>query len=246
MTTVAVIQARMASSRLPGKVMLPLGGVFALEHVARRIGAATEIDNVVIATSTHDRDDIIAWCAERIGMETFRGDESDVLGRMYHAADAADADEVVRVTGDCPLIDPDIADAVICARRDTHADYATNHLERTFPRGLDVTVLTCDSLALVHREADNPFQREHIEPYYHQNADDFHRENVTSDAVFDEPWMRNRNDLRLTLDEVDDYKLLREIYEEVPYDNLLDIRDVVQYIDDHGRHQVNQAVEHDP
>ncbi|AUV81812.1 hypothetical protein C2R22_09265 [Salinigranum rubrum] len=104
MNVVAVIQARMGSSRLPGKVMLPLDGRHVLEHVVRRTAAATSIDEVVVATSENGADDIIARYAERAGATVFRGSETDVLDRMYHAAKGAEADVVVRITADCPLI----------------------------------------------------------------------------------------------------------------------------------------------
>jgi spore coat polysaccharide biosynthesis protein SpsF len=246
MRTVVVIQARMGSTRLPGKVMLPLDGEHVLTHDVRRTEAAETVDEVVVATSDKKRDDIIAWCGEQLGVDVFRGDEQNVLDRTYRAAESVDADEVVRITADCPLVDPDTIDAVVEYRRNRDVDYAANNLERTFPRGLDVVSFTFDSFSEVHSEADTSFQREHVVPYYHQNSEQFDLANVTSEMVYDESWMKDRTDLRLTLDETDDYRLLREIYRGVSYEGILDIKAVVRYVDRNDLRRMNQSVEHDP
>ncbi|WP_251342949.1 cytidylyltransferase domain-containing protein [Haloplanus halophilus] len=240
---VATIQARMGSTRLPGKVMLPLAGDHVLTHDVRRVETARTIDEVVVATSTAGADDIVARYAARSGATVTRGSETNVLDRLFKAATATDADIVVRITADCPLLDPETVDTVVECLVNTDADYAANILNRSFPRGLDVEAFTAESFERVHTEASTPSQLEHVTPYYHQNEDQFDLVNVASDAVFDEPWMRDRTDLRLTLDEADDYELLRAVYESVSFDGVLPVREAIRYIDSEELSELNSAIE---
>ena len=242
-TTVAIIQARMGSTRLPGKVMLPIADDHVLTHDVRRVSVADHVDNVVVATSKQTADDIVTRYAARAGADVHRGSESDVLGRMYDAARNADADVVVRVTGDCPLVDPDTIDEVVSRVVDGDAEYAANITERTFPRGLDVEAFTFESFERVHKEATEPHHREHVTPYYREDPDRFTTESVVSADVFDEPKFQNRDDLRLTLDEADDYEVLREIYDNVPFDDVLPTRDAIRYADENDLMSLNAAVE---
>jgi Spore coat polysaccharide biosynthesis protein F, CMP-KDO synthetase homolog len=146
MTTVATIQARMGSDRLPGKVLLPLGERYILDQVVERVAQAARIDAVVVATSTERADDLIAQLVPSFGAQVHRGSEVDVLARLSAAARAADATRMVRITADCPFIDPVVIDAVVERAVSTDADYTSNTLERTFPRGSSVEVCTMDSL----------------------------------------------------------------------------------------------------
>ena len=243
MDVVATVQARMGSSRLPGKMMLPLAGEHVLTHDIQRINTAKNIDQMVVATSTKNADDIIERYAGKAGAAVFRGSESDVLDRMFRAADQADADIVVRITGDCPLLSPKVIDTVVEKLVETSADYSSNIIERTFPRGLDIEAFTFESFEKVHRQASSPHQREHVTLYYHENPNTFDLVNVGSDDVFEEPWMHDRTDLRLTLDEADDYELLRTIYETVPYTGLLDVRDAIKCVDENELYHLNKHVE---
>lgn len=240
---IATIQARMGSTRLPGKVMLPIADDHVLTHDVRRVSVADHVDNVVVATSKQTADDIVARYAARAGADVHRGSESDVLGRMYDAARNADADVVVRVTGDCPLVDPDTIDEVVSRVVDGDAEYAANITERTFPRGLDVEAFTFESFERVHEEATEPHHREHVTPYYREDPNRFITESVVSADVFDEQDFQNRDDLRLTLDEADDYEVLREIYENVPFDDILPIREAIQYVDEHDLMELSASVE---
>jgi spore coat polysaccharide biosynthesis protein SpsF len=239
---VATIQARMGSTRLPGKVMLPLAGEHVLTHMVRRVEAVRTIDETVVATSTTDADDIVARYAERAGATVSRGSETNVLDRMFEAATVADADIVVRITADCPLLDPGTVNNVIERLYETSAEYAANVLDRSFPRGLDVEAFTYESFERVHEEASTPAQLEHVTPFYHKHDDRFDLVNVTSDAVFDEPWMRDRTDLRLTLDEADDYELLRAVYDGIRFETVLPVREAIRYIDKNGLSDVNTSV----
>ncbi len=232
----------MGSTRLPGKVMLPLDGSHVLTHDIRRVQEADTIDEVVAATSTKTADDIIARYANRAGVTVFRGSENDVLDRMFSAATETNAEIVVRITGDCPLIDWDVIDAVVNHLVAEGMDYCSNIVERTFPRGLDIEAFSYESFKHVHKNAKEPHHREHVTPYYRENDNQFNLASVTSEEVFDEPWMQDRTDLRLTLDEADDYELLREVYNRVEYEDTLPIRDAVSVIDNQDLHELNADV----
>ena len=241
--TVAVIQARMGSTRLPGKMMLPLSEDHVISHVIDRVSNSRQVDEVIVATSTKTADDILVRYGSKSGASVFRGSESDVLSRVYGAANDSEADVVVRITGDCPLVDPETIDAVVQPVLNGDVQYAANIFERTFPRGLDVETFTFESFERVHEEATEPHHREHVTPYYREGLDTFSTLSVTSDAVFDDQYLRNRGDLRLTLDEADDYEVLRQIYENVPFDDILPIRDAIRYVDEHDLMELNANVE---
>ena len=240
---VAIIQARMGSTRLPGKVMLPLAADHTIIHTIRRVESAECVTNTMVATSKRTADDIVARYSARSGADVFRGSESDVLGRIYDSALSADADVIVRITGDCPLIDPETIDTVVREITDDDVQYAANIFERTFPRGLDVEAFTFESFERVHEEATEQHHREHVTPYYREQEDLFSTESVTSVDVFDEPQFQNRGDLRLTLDEADDYEVLRTIYENVSFDDVLPIREAIRYVDENDLMTLNASVE---
>jgi spore coat polysaccharide biosynthesis protein SpsF len=240
---IAIIQARVGSTRLPGKVMYPLNGRHVLEHVVARTESATLIDEVIVATSTEQQDDVIADRISHFVTDVFRGSESDVLGRMYDAARAADADVIVRITGDCPLIDPETIDAVVQPIQDGATQYAANIFERTFPRGLDVEAFTFKSFERVSNEATEPHHREHVTPYYREELGRFKTASITSDAVFDDSQFQDRDDLRLTLDEAADYEVLHRIYDRVPFDDILPTRNAIHYTDENELMELNASVE---
>jgi len=243
MTVVSVIQARMGSSRLPGKVMLPLDCDHVLEHDIRRASSADNVDEVVVATSDEKQDDMVARYAERAGAGVYRGSEEDVLGRMYEAARERDADVVVRVTADCPLVSVEYIDKAVDRLLSGGYDYVSGLLDRTFPRGTESETFTFDSFREVERGSDEPREREHVTPYYRENPDEFELYNLTSDEVFTEGFLHDRTDLRLTLDEADDYELMRRIYEGVGYDEIPEVRDAVRYADENGLTELNENVE---
>lgn len=242
MKTIAIIQARMGSTRLPGKVMLPLDGKHVLTHVVERTRASTGIDDVVVATSERKADDIVERYGNRAGASVFRGSESDVLGRIHDAARDARADIITRITADCPLISPQVIDEVVRKLVETGADYSANTQTRTLPRGLDAEAFTSDSFDIVSKEATEPHHREHVTYFYTENPSRFECVSVGSRDIFEEEWMHGRSDLRLTLDEADDYELLREVYDKVTYEDILDIRKGVKYIDDNELFKINQHV----
>jgi spore coat polysaccharide biosynthesis protein SpsF len=209
--TGAIIQARMGSSRLPGKVMRKLLGRPMLEWEVERIRHSRLINRVIVATTTETRDNIISDFCRENSIDCFRGSEEDVLDRYYRAARRYNLDVVVRITSDCPLIDPGIIDRVIRSLIDNNCDYACNNFPPTFPDGLDTEVFTFDALERAWREADKPYQREHIEPYFYENTEIFRMVNVRNDK--DLSWMR------WTVDYEDDFVFITEIYRNLAEGN---------------------------
>lgn len=203
-----VVQARLGSTRLPGKVLLDIGGRPMLEHVLRRAALARSSAVTVLATTVHPSDDVVAELGSRLGVAIVRGPEEDVLERYRLAVDRYGLDVVVRVTADCPLIDPDLIDrAIELMVADRSVDYVSNTIERTFPRGYDVEALRAAALLAAAAEARRPFEREHVTPF-----------------VWRRPWrfrvvqFRNSRDLssyRLTVDEADDLALVRSVWERL-------------------------------
>ena len=240
---VAIIQARTGSSRLPGKVMYPLGGRPVLANVVSRVNKADEIDTTVIATSEERQDDIITQFAFSYSTEVYRGSESNVLERFYRASIRYEPDYLVRITADCPLIDPIVIDAVVKTLCESSADYATNILNRSFPRGFDIEAFTMETFETVRDNATSSHDIEHVTPYYRENPDCFELENVTSEEVYSKPYLRDRTDLRLTLDEAADYELLKKVYRGVDYVDTLPVEDAIAYIDKHNLKEINAEVE---
>lgn len=240
---IGVIQARMGSSRLPGKMMMPLDGVPTIIHMIRRVKEASFLDTVVVATSDQTQDDILTLHAKQAGAAVYRGAEDDVLGRIFNAASQHNPDIVVRLTGDCPLLSPDCIDAVVSTVKTADVDYASTVIEHTFPRGFGAEAFTFSSFRYVETRAQEPYEREHVTPYYREENGDIDTAAVTSDAVFDTVRYRNRTDLRLTLDEAPDYELLNTVYEGVQFDDVLPSSDAIDYIDKHGIGDMNANVE---
>jgi len=205
----AVVQARTGSTRLPGKVLLPLprgGETTVLAQVLRRLGRATRLDEVVVATTTAPADDAVVRIAEAEGAAWFRGSEADVLARYCGAATARKIDVVVRVTSDCPCIDPAVTDLVVARHLDSGADYTSNSLCRSWPHGLDVEVFGAAALARAGAEATAPEEREHVTPYLYRSGA-FRVQSVEA------PDEERGPEIRVTLDTPQDYTLLCAVYD---------------------------------
>ena len=194
----------MGSTRLPGKVLKDLAGDSVLARVVYRTCRSRSINQVVIATSGLTADDAIVKEAERLGVNCFRGDEADVLDRYYRAAQHFHADIIVRITSDCPLIDPELIDAAVSAFLDGKVDYATNALVATYPLGLDVEVFSFDALERAAKSAAKPYQRSHVTPYVYENPELFKILSLGADADYTR--------YRWTLDTGEDLEMLREVY----------------------------------
>jgi len=232
--TVVIVQARMGSSRLPGKVLLDIGGRPMLERVLSRLAQAKRVNQVVVATSVLPRDDVLAAFCEAQQYQCFRGDQDDVLDRYYQTAKALGAQTVVRVTSDCPFIDPEIVDVVIETHRRAGADYTSNVQEpRTFPRGLDVEVFTFEALKRAWREDKNPAWREHVTPYLYRTPTTFHLEAVANETDF--------SAYRWTVDTPEDLDFARQLHAALPSEifgwrdilNVLEVRPELILINGH-------------
>ena len=220
--TTAIIQARMSSTRLPGKVLLDLAGQPMLARVVERTRRARTIDRVVVATTVEPEDEpIVALCNSR-GWSVSRGSRDDVLDRYYQAALSDGADPIVRITSDCPVIDPEIIDSVV-KRLDGAIEYASNiNPRRTFPRGLDVEAFTFAALSTAWREDREQTGREHVTPFLYRHPERFRIALVESDK----PEAASH---RWSVDTPEDYELLRRIYEHFRDDNFtwLDVLDLL-------------------
>jgi len=205
---VAIIQARMSSTRLPGKVLAEIAGEPMLVRVVERARMAVLVDEVVVATTTDPADDPIeALCLER-GYACVRGSNQDVLDRIYQAARLHAAEVIVRLTADCPLIDPGVVDQTVGTFLKSQVDFAANRLpppwKRSFPIGLDTEVCSSQALERAWKEADKPHQREHVMPYLYEVPGRFRVSIVDCE--------RDYGHLRWTVDTPEDLELLRQIY----------------------------------
>lgn len=205
---IGIIQARMGSSRLPGKVLMDLEGEPVIARTYDRAARAKMLDRVLIATSTMEEDNPIAEFCERHSVPCYRGHGTDVLDRMYHAAKDNNAQIVVRITGDCPLIDPDVIDRCVQVflQAQPPVDFVANRLpgHRTYPVGLDTEVCSFDALARAWSKADRAYQREHVMPFIYETPGRFRILCVDAHADY--------SHLRWTLDTEEDLILLREVY----------------------------------
>jgi spore coat polysaccharide biosynthesis protein SpsF len=226
MKIVAIVQARMGSTRLPGKVLMDLLGEPVLVRDINRLRRSELLDEIVIATTTQSSDDPIASLCEERGWLYFRGDENDVLDRYYQAGLASHADVIVRITSDCPLIEPKIVDRVIRRFLDSSdIDYASNTLPpRSFPRGLDTEVMTFSALERAWTEDKDPKLREHVTPYIYRNPETFRIHGVVNDT--------DLSSHRWTLDTPEDLAFIRTVYEYFGNDHFTWL-DLIEYLDTH-------------
>jgi glutamate-1-semialdehyde 2,1-aminomutase/spore coat polysaccharide biosynthesis protein SpsF len=224
MKTVAIIQARMGSARLPGKVMLELGGHPALLWVLRAAHAMVGVDETWVATSTAAADDAIAaWCARK-AISVYRGPEGDVLERYAGTIKASRADVAVRITADCPFLDPAVAGMVLRLRAITGTEYACNFDPPSWPDGIDCEVVTAKALLTAAREARLPSEREHVTPFVRNNKNRF----PTSNLVAPLPGLEAE---RWTLDNPEDYALLSAVARALPADRPPSFLEVLAVLD---------------
>jgi spore coat polysaccharide biosynthesis protein SpsF len=222
-TITAIIQARMGSTRLPGKVLMDLGGKSVLARVVERLRRTTRINEIIVATTNSVADDAIVRECHQLGVSSFRGSENDVLDRYYRAARLCGAAAIVRITSDCPVIDPQLVDETIQMFQQQRADYSSNVFPRTYPRGLDTEVFTVAALEQAWRDAHEPYQREHVTPYFYQRSELFKL--VSRHGQID------YSQYRWTLDTAEDLELLRTIYERFGNEDAFTWHDVIQLME---------------
>lgn len=203
--TIAILQARTGSTRLPGKVLKPILGEPMLARQIERVRRATTIERLVIATSSDASDDPLAALCSRLGVDCARGSLDDVLDRFCQAAQRYPSEHIVRLTGDCPLADPGVIDTVVRFHIAGGYDYSSNTLHPTFPDGLDVEVIRAAVLAEAGREATSPFEREHVTPFIYRRPERY--------RLGDFRRLPDLSALRWTVDNADDFEVVRRIYE---------------------------------
>jgi len=226
---VAIIQARMSSTRLPGKILIDIGGISMIERVVERVRGAQTINQVVVATTLDDEDDRVAQLCEQNDIRFVRGPNQDVLGRYVQAARQFGADVVVRITADCPLMDPDVIDKTVAnfLEGDIEVDFGSNRgageIRRTYPIGMDVEVFSREALERAGAEAHEPYQREHVTPYLYEQAGRFHTVTIDSGGEFGQ--------LRWAVDTIEDLEFVRQIYQRLGDDSKFCMQDVLEILE---------------
>ena len=224
--TVATIEARMTSTRLPGKVLMEILGRPVLELMVERLRRVPSLDGIVIATTVNAADDPVAALAERLGVGVWRGSEHDVLRRVLDAARHHRIDVIVETTGDCPLIDPAAVEECIRVYRAAKADYVSNTLERTYPIGMDTQVFATSVLADAAKRTDDAGDHEHVSLYIYRHPETYTLRNVPAPAHLRRP------ELALTLDTPEDFALIRAVFEELyPRNPAFGLADVMALLD---------------
>lgn len=224
---VAIIQARMGSTRLPGKVLKLILGKPMLERMIERVKLAKFIDQIVVATSTKPQDDPICHLADKVNLHYFRGSEVDVLDRFYQAAKKFSADIIVRLTGDCPLIDPKIIDQVVSMRKSYGADYASNRsINKAVPSGMDAEAFIFKALQAAHHQATSSFDREHVTPFIYYHPRQFKLVAVSGSKK------KQKQQWHLSVDEPKDLKLVRSIYSRLyHYNPRFELSDIINLLE---------------
>jgi spore coat polysaccharide biosynthesis protein SpsF len=220
----AILQARVSSTRLPGKVLMPILGAPMLLRQIERVRRAKLIDALLIATSDDASDDPIALLCKKQDVQCFRGSLDDVLDRFYQSARRLLPDHIVRLTGDCPLCDPLLIDQVVEHHLRGCFDYTSNTIEPTYPDGLDVEIFRYCCLEETWHEARLPSQREHVTPFVYQHPERYRIGSVKHDVDLSE--------LRWTVDEPEDLELVRRIYGDMyPNNQAFGTADILDYLD---------------
>lgn len=222
----AIIQARMGSTRLPGKVLMDIGGKTVLHHVVDRVSRCKNIDDIIIATTTLDKDDLIVKECEKIGCKYFRGSEDNVLDRYYEAATNNNSQIIIRITSDCPLIDGEVVDEMVEFYKNNNYEMVTNASpnpkERTYPRGLDTEIFSYKLLKEAKENANQSYQLEHVTPYIYENTTNifYYKNNI------------NYSKYRFTLDTPEDLELIKEIYKNLYLgENNFYLKDVIELME---------------
>jgi spore coat polysaccharide biosynthesis protein SpsF len=222
----AIIQARYSSTRLRGKVLMPILGEPMIARQIERVRRSKELDKIILATSDQDEDTPIETVGRQCGIDVYRGSLNDVLDRYYQAAKTWNPSHVVRITGDCPIIDPAIIDSVVQLAMSDGWEYVSNTIPPTFPDGLDVEVMTFAALQTAWTEATRASDREHVTPFLHRQPERFRVKNFL-----------NRGDLsamRWTVDEPEDFEFIAAVYEAIyPTNPSFSMEDVLKFIASH-------------
>jgi len=220
---VAIIQARVGSTRLPNKVFLELAGKPLIWHVCNRLKKSTRIDKIVLATTVSKADYALAEWAIENEISLFRGSEDDVLSRYYHAAFEAKADVITRITADDPFKDAHVIDKVVDLLTKNKLDFAFNNYPPSFPEGLDTEVFTFQALEKAYLNSVDPFEREHVTQYFYRNREMFKMENLS--------YGENISHLRWTIDREEDYRMAKRVYDNLYTENkMFWMEDILEFL----------------
>lgn len=222
-----IVQARMSSTRLPGKVLLPINGVPMLEIQLKRLTQTKVVDKVVVATSNEALDSPIETLCQKLNIECYRGDLNDVLARFYHCAKAFNFSHIIRICGDCPLIDPELIDQIVSTHITNNTDYTSNCVTRCFPDGQDVEVFSFNTLETAYEKAKKPSEREHVTPFIRE-SNLFSLEDFTIDQDYSE--------FRISVDHPQDFEVISAIYRHFDGQQF-GYQQIVEYLQSHP--QVN-------
>jgi spore coat polysaccharide biosynthesis protein SpsF len=229
--TLAIIQARMNSARLPGKVLMPVNDRPLLSYMVERVRTASYVDNLLIATSIEESDDPIEQYCLNNHIPVFRGNLDDVLDRFYQASKTYESEIIVRLTGDCPLIDPTIIDTMISKFKNSDFDYLANTAPPkgiTYPEGMDVEIFTKESLKKAWMEAKKPSEREHVTFYFWKNTHLF--------SISRHDLNEDYSNFRLTVDYPEDFKLVKNILDYFYTSHTqFNMGDIISYLDDNPK-----------
>ena len=215
----------MGSTRLPGKVLLKICGKTVLNHLVDRVRQCRLVDEIIVATTTNTQDDKIVDECKKLGVSWFRGSEDDVLSRYYYAARQANTNVVIRITSDNPLCDP----VILCSMIDSFIsknnvyDYMSNNLIRSYPRGLDVEIMSFSSLEMAFENSTLNYEREHVTPYLYEHAEMFKLKNYQSSKDYSE--------YRLTIDTEEDFQLVKEVITQLYVrDKYFQLQDIIDFL----------------
>ncbi len=223
--TIATVEARMTSSRLPGKILKPLAGKPSLERLVERARRAKSVTDVVICTTVNAQDDAVVEWGKKAGVAVFRGSEDDVLLRVLEAAKHHKAETIVELTGDCPFADPDIIDELARFYGAHDVDYASNILVRTYPRGLDTQIFSTATLAKVDTLTQDPPDRENVSLYIYEHPQEFRLGCLTAPSELYGP------QIRICVDRVEDYEVCATVYDALyPNNPRFTSRDVMDFL----------------
>lgn len=221
----AIVQARMGSTRLPGKTMKLLSGKPVLWHIITRLNHSKKIKRIIVATTDRQDDEVIVRLAEEMGIDSYRGSSEDVLDRYYQAAKIFDVDPIVRITADCPLIDPEVVDNIAGYYSASAYDYVANTLKLTMPDGLDTEVFSFKSLERAWAEAKKTSEREHVTSYIYNHPELFKIHNYENDV--------DLSGMRWVVDEEADYKFISEVYKNLYKDGkIFYMKDIIRLLEE--------------
>ena len=225
MKIVCTIEARMSSTRLPGKVLMKVSGLTFLEHIVKRLSVVKLIDEIVIATSTNSKDDKIVELAKTKKIKFYRGSEQDVMSRVLNASEMVNGNIIVEITGDCPLIDPNIVEQIINIYLKNNVDYVSNTHIRSYPDGMDVQVFSFNTLKKSSLLTDNAKDREHVTLHIRNNPNIFSSINIIAPTNLFWP------ELGLTLDEKADYEFIKIIIENLyQHNSYFSCDDIIRFL----------------